>query len=724
MRTLKIRPRLEGSFARTLTLLGVIAACLHCGGEHATISTKSQALSPTPYEVMPDADTASKYADKCGLADHSLPATGTPTTPTTPIRGTVNPADVGTLVSNGWTLIQSFKSDPKELAVSSDKKANLWYKKEGGRDWYYLYRFQDPAPNVQENLNGVLGFDATSICAFDRISTGTPDIPPPSIDYLYYAGERETQMDDCSACHVHGYIAPREKSFAVAKDGPGPTKNPVKWIIPWRKYAAAFGPQWKLGKAPTNFKWVSGQGAAPLTTEASCGSSAGASCHGPKWIKPLDGQYCTAVFETAFDTNGSMRKQGNLFSKASPPKAEDADCIAFVAALGCNTSICATALAAAPPLPRVNETTVLVGDIKAIDSTTVQITPTQNPANVWVAGTTSAIGDPWLASLQVWGAPYTGSPTSTSPMTGIISISNPNSLSPILVTNLNPSTQYIFQLNTTDFDESSAFSPTAIISTSTAANDFSISANPSSLTVTQATSGTSAINTAITSGSAQGVSLSISGVPSGASASFSPNPISSGGSSALTINGGTAVPNTYTLTVTGTAASGTHTTTVTVTISVGTAALAVSPSQVTLAAGASQTFTASGGSGTGYSWDLATNNSGGNITAAGVYTAGATGGVTDVVRVTDSANHTATATVTVSVVTAALAVSPSQVTLAAGASQTFTASGGSGTGYSWDLATNNSGGAITAAGVYTAGTTGGVTDVVRVTDSANHTATA
>ena len=153
-------------------------------------------------------------------------------------------------------------------------------------------------------------------------------------------------------------------------------------------------------------------------------------------------------------------------------------------------------------------------------------------------------------------------------------------------------------------------------------------------------------------------------------------------------------------------------------------AFAIAPASVTVAPGASQTFTASGGSGTGYTWDLATNHSGGAITAAGVYTAGATGGVTDVVRVTDSASHTTTATVTVSMVTAALAVSPSRVTVAVGASQTFTASGGSGTGYTWDLATNSSGGAITAAGVYTAGTTGGVTDVVRVTDSASHTATA
>jgi predicted secreted protein len=153
-------------------------------------------------------------------------------------------------------------------------------------------------------------------------------------------------------------------------------------------------------------------------------------------------------------------------------------------------------------------------------------------------------------------------------------------------------------------------------------------------------------------------------------------------------------------------------------------ALAISPPSVTLAPSAMQTFTASGGSGTGYTWALSTNNSGGAITAAGVYTAGTTGGVTDVVKVTDSASATATATVTVSMATTALAVSPSSVTLATGATQTFTASGGSGTGYTWALATNNSGGTITAAGVYTAGSTGGVTDVVRVTDSASHTATA
>ena len=112
-------------------------------------------------------------------------------------------------------------------------------------------------------------------------------------------------------------------------------------------------------------------------------------------------------------------------------------------------------------------------------------------------------------------------------------------------------------------------------------------------------------------------------------------------------------------------------------------ALAITPSSVTVAPGASQTFTVSGGSGTGYGWAVATNNSGGAITVAGVYTAGAMGGVTDVVRVTDSANQTATATVTVTASSTPLAIAPSSVTVAPGASQTFTVSGGSGTGYGW-----------------------------------------
>src|SRR5205809_1930568 len=55
-------------------------------------------------------------------------------------------------------------------------------------------------------------------------------------------------------------------------------------------------------------------------------------------------------------------------------------------------------------------------------------------------------------------------------------------------------------------------------------NDFSISANPSSVSAAQGGTATSTISTVTTSGSAQSVSLSATGLPAGTTAAFSPNP--------------------------------------------------------------------------------------------------------------------------------------------------------------------------------------------------------
>src|SRR5258708_2337411 len=100
------------------------------------------------------------------------------------------------------------------------------------------------------------------------------------------------------------------------------------------------------------------------------------------------------------------------------------------------------------------------------------------------------------------------------------------------------------------------------------ANDFSISANPTSLSLQQGASGTSAITTAVTSGSAQTVSLSASGLPSGATASFSPALITGAGSSTLTISTASSTPaGTYLVTVTGKGTSATHTASISLTVS-------------------------------------------------------------------------------------------------------------------------------------------------------------
>ncbi|MBL9038490.1 MAG: hypothetical protein JNG84_08270 [Archangium sp.] len=151
-------------------------------------------------------------------------------------------------------------------------------------------------------------------------------------------------------------------------------------------------------------------------------------------------------------------------------------------------------------------------------------------------------------------------------------------------------------------------------------------------------------------------------------------------------------------------------------------ALAITPPVVTLAPRASQAFTATGGSAAGYAWTLVTNASGATFDAgAAFYTAGPMGGTTDSVRVTDSLGAVANATITIG---PGVTVAPATATITPRGVRTFVASGGSGTGFTWALSTNASGGAIDAAGSYTAGTTGGVTDVVTATDSLGNTGSA
>ncbi len=82
--------------------------------------------------------------------------------------------------------------------------------------------------------------------------------------------------------------------------------------------------------------------------------------------------------------------------------------------------------------------------------------------------------------------------------------------------------------------------------------DFSLGLSPASGTVQPGQSATVTVNTATTSGAAQAVSLSASGLPAGATATFNPASVQSGGSSTLTIATSASTPTgTSTITVTG-----------------------------------------------------------------------------------------------------------------------------------------------------------------------------
>jgi hypothetical protein len=131
--------------------------------------------------------------------------------------------------------------------------------------------------------------------------------------------------------------------------------------------------------------------------------------------------------------------------------------------------------------------------------------------------------------------------------------------------------------------------------------DFSISASPASQSVV-AGSGTSyTVSTAVTAGSAGTVSLSVSGLPTGASASFNPTSVTAGGSSTLTVTtAATTAPGTYTLTVTGVEGGATHATTVGLTVTAPPDfTLAASPNRQTVSQNASTSYAIStGGAGT------------------------------------------------------------------------------------------------------------------------------
>src|SRR5215468_8970458 len=123
--------------------------------------------------------------------------------------------------------------------------------------------------------------------------------------------------------------------------------------------------------------------------------------------------------------------------------------------------------------------------------------------------------------------------------------------------------------------------------------DFSLSASPASLTITQGNSGTSTMTVTPSGGFTGSVTLSASGLPSGVTASFGTNPTAS--TSVLTLTASsTATTGTATVTVTGTSGTLTHTTTITLTVNAPAApdfTLSASPGSLSVVQGNSGTST-------------------------------------------------------------------------------------------------------------------------------------
>ena len=119
--------------------------------------------------------------------------------------------------------------------------------------------------------------------------------------------------------------------------------------------------------------------------------------------------------------------------------------------------------------------------------------------------------------------------------------------------------------------------------------DFSMSVSPVSQTVKGSTAARYSVTVTASGGFSGTVTFSVTGLPNGATQTFSPTAVTGSGSSVLTI---TAPLGTYNLTITGTSGSLVHQVAATLVVSNGDFSVTVSPSSRTITAGKSTTYTA------------------------------------------------------------------------------------------------------------------------------------
>ncbi len=234
------------------------------------------------------------------------------------------------------------------------------------------------------------------------------------------------------------------------------------------------------------------------------------------------------------------------------------------------------------------------------------------------------------------------------------------------------------------------------------APDFSVAATPSSRTVTAGAGTTYSATVSTLNGFADAVAFDVSGLPSGATGSFSPASVSGAGSATLSIATSTATPaGTYTLTLTGTSGSLVHTATATLVVSPAVDfSIAATPSSRTVTAGGSTSYTATTTALNGFSSAVALSVSGLPAGASGTFSpASITGAGSSTLTVTASSStpagtytltltgtssglvHTATTTLVVNVPDFSIAGSPASRTIAAGASTTYAATIGALNGF-------------------------------------------
>ena len=193
----------------------------------------------------------------------------------------------------------------------------------------------------------------------------------------------------------------------------------------------------------------------------------------------------------------------------------------------------------------------------------------------------SATGAPTGTTVGFSPNPITAPGAGTSTLTIAVGTGTATGIYPITVTGSGGGVQHT----------------TTVTLTVVTAPDFTLAASPASVSVVVGNQGNSTLTTTVSGGFNNAITLSATGVPTGTTVSFSPNPIAApgAGSSMMTIAVTTSTAaGTYPITVTGSGGTVQHTTTVTLTVTNPLVSIAVTAPLLTIAQNTSVQFTAMG----------------------------------------------------------------------------------------------------------------------------------
>lgn len=229
----------------------------------------------------------------------------------------------------------------------------------------------------------------------------------------------------------------------------------------------------------------------------------------------------------------------------------------------------------------------------ALQDFSISLSPTSQSVVQGTSGTYSATITPINGFTDAVNFGVSGLPTGTTDSFNPTSVSGSGSSALNVTTSSStPAGSYPFVVSGTDPTTRTQHTIQGTLSVMLAP-DFSITVSPSQQSVTQGYSASYSGTIAAIGGFSEAVSLGVTGVPSGASASFSPMSVNGSGSFTLVVSttGSTPIGN-YNLTITGTSGTLTHASQVT--LSVGALpdfTVAASPNSQTIAQGSSTTFT-------------------------------------------------------------------------------------------------------------------------------------